>query len=318
MKKNYMSKLIALSLTGVLAASTLTGCGSEPSSADNSSSSGNSKPVTLKLITWTNAATTDALKVLNDNFTKKYPNINEVVESTKNMSNASKNVEALTDNGISVINELNNKTYESNKITNEVIDNIKNLNSNVEKINNILVILKGISSQTTLLSLNASIEAARAGEYGRGFSVVADEIRKLAEKSGVSTKDIQKIIKQILDSVNESIKLAEKTEQAMINQTEIVNKAGDLFSTINITTKNLIEDINKICIQVNGMDTNKNQVVKSIENMFSSSEEHSASAREVSALTQTQLASIEELVDMGSKLNKLSEELNSSMARFKI
>lgn len=244
--------------------------------------------------------------------------INDVVENTKIMHEASRDVERLTTHGISVISELDNKTYESNKITSEVLKNINDLNGYAGNINKIVEMLKGISKQTALLSLNASIEASRAGEYGKGFSVVADEIRKLAEKSGVSTKDIQKIIEQILNSVNESIKLAEKTEEAMVNQTKIVNEAGELFSKINATTKHLIDDINKIYLLVNDMDLNKNQVVRSIENMSAASEENASSAMEVSNLTQNQLSSIQELVVMGNQLNELSEKLINSMSKFQV
>lgn len=244
--------------------------------------------------------------------------INDVVENTKIMQEESRSVEELTNHGINVIGELNSKTFESNKITSEVVKNINSLNSYVDNINNIVEMLKGISKQTALLSLNASIEASRAGKYGKGFSVVADEIRKLAEKSGISTKDIQIITEQILKSVHESIKLAERTEQAMMNQNQIVNEAGELFSKINATTKHLIEDINNVYILVHEMDLNKNQVFKSIENISAASEENASSAREVSSLTQNQLSSVQELVEMGNQLNELSERLTNLMSKFKV
>jgi methyl-accepting chemotaxis protein len=244
--------------------------------------------------------------------------INNVVDSTKVMDNASKNVEELTFNGIKVINELNVKTVETNKITSQVVTKINDLNNDVENINKIIVMLNGISSQTSLLSLNASIEAARAGEFGKGFSVVAEEIRKLAEKSGSSNKEIQKLIEQILSSVKQSTDMVGQAEIAMLDHTRTIEEAGKLFSEINNSTKILIKNINNISAEVNGMGSSKNQVVESIENMSAASEQSAASAEEVSRYTQNQVTSINELVEMGTQLSDLSERLINTMEKFKV
>lgn len=243
--------------------------------------------------------------------------INEVVDNTIIMQDASKIVNTLTNNGISVIKELNTKTFESNQISNAVIKNINDLNNDVKNIKNILNVLNGISEETTLLSFNASIEAARAGDNGRGFAVVAGEIRKLAETSGDSTKEIEILIENIIDNVANSINLARKTEEAMLNQTQIVSEAGELFSKINNTINQLIENIQMIAKLVNDIDDNKKQVVVSIKNMFDVSEQNTAFTQQVNGLTQEQLASIEEMVEMGNNLHVLSGDLMQSMEKFK-
>lgn len=243
--------------------------------------------------------------------------INKVVDNTICMQDASKNVETLTDNGIDIIGELNEKTAESNQITKEVVNHVNELDNDVKNIQNILLVLNNISEETTLLSFNATIEAARAGEYGRGFAVVAEEIRKLADTSGASTQEIQQLIENITNNVSHSIKLAKKTEEAMQKQTQIVNEAGQLFAKINEATKQLIESIEMIAALVEDIGGNKNRVVDSIKTMFETSEQNSAATQEVAGLTQTQLASVEELVEIGTQLHELSLNLTHSMEKFK-
>ena len=114
-----------------------------------------------------------------------------------------------------------------------------------------------------------------------------------------------------------SIKLAQQTEKAMIEQTRIVNEAGNLFLKINASTKNLIKDINNISTLVYDMDKNKDTVLTSIENISQASEENASSVNEVSTSTNKQLSSIYELVEMSNQLSGLAEKLTNSMARFK-
>jgi methyl-accepting chemotaxis protein len=178
--------------------------------------------------------------------------------------------------------------------------------------------LRNIAEQTNLLSLNAAIEAARAGEAGKGFAVVADEIRKLAEQSNKHTRDIQAQLNTIYKQAQSSSELAGVAENIIMEQNSRVAHTTELFSKINSTTSEMTENIVNTGEMIEDMDTFKEKVLTSMENISAVSEQVSASTQEVSASTEEQLASIEELDNMAVKIKKLADDLKASMDRFTI
>lgn len=244
--------------------------------------------------------------------------INNVVESTRLMESKSGEVKSLTTNGMDAVRILYDKAGQTNQITNEVVTKINELSRNIGNIGKIINILKNISDQTKLLSLNASIEAARAGDAGKGFTVVAEEIGKLANQSNTSTKEIQTFIEKILIVNKQSTEMVNNADTAIKEQSKAIEQSGDVLSRINSASNILIENIGKISGLVNDMDNNKNQVMSSIESMSAVSQQTAASTEEVSASTEEQMASIEELDIMAQDLNMLSLNLMNTMQKFKV
>jgi methyl-accepting chemotaxis protein len=244
--------------------------------------------------------------------------ITSAVEKTKVMESDSDSMRELSDIGIRIIGNLNEKSARTNEITSKVVTEIAQLNKFVKNINVITKVLGSIADQTNLLALNAAIEAARAGDAGKGFAVVAEEIRKLAEQSNNHTRDIQKHIEEIFKQTQSSTDLVMQAETSIKEQSDMVGQTAQAFERINETTRTLGENISKVGGMIKDMDSFKQKVIASMENISAVSEQVSASSEEVSASTEEQLASIEQLDSMSKQLNDLAANLIEQMEKFKV
>lgn len=244
--------------------------------------------------------------------------INYVVDSTKVMEVEAANVKNYIIEGIQTANDLNAKAMEVNTITTEIVEQISSLCRSITGINKITDILKEISDQTKLLSLNATIESARSGEYGRGLTVVAEEIRKLADQSSVQTKQIEKLVYTIQSQADDSTSFVIKADAVIKEQVESVKDSTECFNKIDNATNELMLNISKIMEAIYKINGDKDSVINSINNMAAVSEMAAASAQEVSASTQVQLSSLEELNDMAIMLNGYSKNLDEALNGFEV
>ncbi|MCM3039394.1 methyl-accepting chemotaxis protein [Paenibacillus motobuensis] len=191
----------------------------------------------------------------------------------------------------------------------------------VEKINDIkevVATMNAISGQTNLLALNASIEAARAGEAGKGFSVVATEIRKLAEKSAEHTGEIRETILGIIEEAENATAAMSRTKEMTIEQNSAVKDTETAFTTIQALMDQVIDSINQMSDKVQTMSGLKDDVVQSIESLSAISEESAAAAEEVSASTQDQLQAIDTVSKSAEELSEASSELEQLVKKFTI
>ena len=224
------------------------------------------------------------------------------------------------------INEEGSKSMESmieafnivDKSSLILSDNIDSLIEKSQSIGNILNTIMDISAQTNLLALNAAIEAARAGEAGRGFGVVADEIRKLAEQTGSATNSIEDILNVIQEEV-------EATKDNMDISSNAVNEANqslegsrtsfeDIYSAMTIS----IESIEQLQEKLQMVNNDKDQVMEAIENISSVSEESAASTEELSASMEEQAATMETISENTDNLSNRIVALNELINRFKL
>jgi methyl-accepting chemotaxis protein len=222
----------------------------------------------------------------------------------------------VVNDGIDVVDQLNISTKENIKITNATIKDIEELESESKAITDIITVLNDIAGQTNLLSLNASIEAARAGDAGRGFSVVADEIRKLSDKSVIAAAEIEGIIDRIVKKTQSTVKTVNQAETiSKLTDTKLMNVV-QLFNNINIHVDDLTTKMQKITAGIDDIDKTKNDTLNAIESISAVAEETSAASEEVDATARQQLEAVTKLNEAAKFLNNDALDLKSTIQLF--
>ena len=286
--------------------------------------------------------------------------VNKTAEITSRMSQA---IRQVSDNAEAVTHESAKAAEAAQKGSMTVEETLQGMQSIKNKValsaqkvqemgqrsNEIGVIVEtidDIASQTNLLALNAAIEAARAGEHGKGFAVVADEVRKLAERSSVATKEIGKLVTSIQSTVNEAIKAMQEGSKeveagvnysnqagqalnAILEAAEAVNRQAQLASQ---TSKEILDASNEVVSAVDSvsavveentaateeMTASSNEVTAAIENIASVSEENSAAVEEVSASAEEMSAQVQELTQSAQGLANMAQALETIVEKFKL
>ena len=236
----------------------------------------------------------------------------------KSVNEAADLVDKLKNEGTSIMTELINKNQESTKVAKDVSEIIIETNSSAGKIVSASEMIKNIAEQTNLLALNAAIEAARAGEAGRGFAVVADEIRKLAEQSNNFTTEIEQVIKELTGKTNNAVESMKVLDDIVKVQTVSVDDTNNKFAGIAEAVenmKNVLENLNDSGRQ---MAVKKDEIIGIIQNLSAISEENAASTEEASAAVEEQTASMSEIASASESLTKLAQEMKESVQRFKV
>jgi methyl-accepting chemotaxis protein len=194
---------------------------------------------------------------------------------------------------------------------------VKGLGERSKEIGEILQVITGISAQTNLLALNAAIEAARAGEHGRGFAVVADEVRKLAEQSAQSAQQIAQLINQIQEETTNAVLSMDKVIHEVESGMGVVHTAGDSFKHIKESVEEVAQQILEVSSASEQLATGTQQVVQSIELISQVAQEASSGTQRVSASSEEQLASMEEITASAQSLSNMAESLQELVDKFK-
>jgi len=201
--------------------------------------------------------------------------------------------------------------------TDHVSEKVHELSISSQAIETIVSTIKGISSQTNLLALNASIEAARAGEAGRGFSVVADEIRKLAEQSATSAEEINTIIAKIVNIVESTNQTVQGTQKSVIKAKVNLSETVTVFEDIDTRVVKVGMIIDEFLRETEKIESLKTELIVSLESMAAISQESAASTEEINASTEEQLSRVSEIGQAIDHLNEDIANLSVEMAKFK-
>jgi twitching motility protein PilJ len=201
------------------------------------------------------------------------------------------------EDAIKGMNEIREQIQETSK-------RIKRLGESSQEIGEITELISDITEQTNVLALNAAIQAASAGEAGRGFSVVAEEVQRLAERSGEATKQIGALVRTIQTDTHDAVAAMEKSTQGVVEGAKLSDAAGAALSEIRRVSNRLADLIQDISSATEQQATSANGVAQNIQNILTVTEQTQQG-------TQQTAQSIREL-------SSLAEELKNSVSRFRV
>ncbi|MBV7273163.1 methyl-accepting chemotaxis protein [Clostridiaceae bacterium UIB06] len=244
--------------------------------------------------------------------------IDMVEQKLSEVNNNTKSAENKAVEGEDKIYELIHIIVKIKQSYDIVIQKVNGLSSTVFEIGKITDAISNIAEQTNLLALNASIEAARAGEHGKGFTVVAEEVRKLAEESNISSKQIIGLVKSITSETNEvmenSNKVGKLLEEQAVTANDTIISFEDIISSVKSVPKFIDETEDTLG---NAVKDNK-IVLEKIQKISAVAQDISATSQEISASSEELLASSEEVSHMASNVDKDSSKLRTKIDLFKI
>lgn len=244
--------------------------------------------------------------------------IQQIADSANVAAESSISASQASERGNEVVQQVIAQMELINDSVEQIGTTINGLHVNTKKISEIVSLITAIADQTNLLALNAAIEAARAGEHGKGFAVVADEVRRLAEQSSQSATEIYNLISSIQSDSNASITVMEKGKEDVKVGMAFTNEVGEIFKEILTSSEEVASQIREISAASQQISASSEEVAASVNNIKQSAEQSAEFSSNVSNSTQEQLSTMQEVKDASSSLGKTAEELQGLVAKFKL
>ncbi len=248
-----------------------------------------------------------------------------ILTSSGNMSDKSHSINEAAnksvDNcikGTNIINDVVFKISEINGMSSETIQSMKVLSKRSAEISRVLGMITEISSQTNLLALNAAIEAANAGEYGRGFSVVAEEIRKLAEDSKRSANEIQLLVDSVQKDTQHAVSITERMNENISFSVSASKEASQVFEEMAVSSNQTLEQSKSILDAAKSQNDYVSQMVGITESIVVVAEETAAGTEQIASSATELSAGMENYMKMSATLTNIAEGLSSAVEKFKL
>jgi len=265
---------------------------------------------------------------------------------SKEISEKSQEALLETENGEKVVQKTLESMFNIREVVATNVDKTTALEESSKKIGDIIAVIFDIASQTNLLALNAAIEAARAGEHGKGFAVVADEVRKLAEKSADATNEIETVLSTLSKDISFSVKAMRETDEKVKAGVELAQTSRSAMSqvrqVVEVTADNAahimhrsseMQNNNTEMIQtgtdslesIKTMDSlsqgsihNFDEIIQMIQSISAVIEEHDSSTNEAEMTAKVLLDGINELIQTADRIDDMSNQVNSEIELFKL
>ena len=251
--------------------------------------------------------------------------IHTIAQSIHRLSEKSHNVSGLAGqaasagkHGQQAIDRVGSQMDQIDHSAQAVQKAVDELSTSSMKIQEIVALITGIAGQTNLLALNAAIEAARAGEQGRGFAVVADEVRKLAEQSGAAARQIAAMIQGNVASIDGAVSAMQATGQNVQTGMQVMQEAGQSFAKIAELIENVNSEVEAMSSAIVEVTAASQSVEKAVQEIEQISKDTTGQIQSVSAATEEQSASAQEIASTSHTLAALAQELQENTRKFRV
>ncbi|WP_249660685.1 methyl-accepting chemotaxis protein [Lysinibacillus fusiformis] len=244
--------------------------------------------------------------------------LRETNQHGEHIHQSSVEVLGLTNEGSQLMTSSNSQMSKIDGIVQNAVEKVKNLDAQAQEISKLVVVIKDIADQTNLLALNAAIEAARAGEHGKGFAVVADEVRKLAEQVAFSVNDITSIVTNIQQDFDVVTSSLEDGYQEVKEGTNQIKATSETFTTISHSINNVVESVQLISSNLSKVTEDGQKMNSAIQEIAAVAEESAAGVEQTTATTEQTSSSMEVMAGKSAQLSTLALELKTLIAQFKL
>ena len=245
-------------------------------------------------------------------------NVKSANDNSVKVQSHSQSVQEMTTKGQDLINETEEQIYKIDGIVKEAANRVEGLNTRTREITKLVEVITDIADQTNLLALNAAIEAARAGEQGKGFAVVADEVRKLAEQVSHSVSDISTIVQTIQDETNHVTQSLVEGYKEVEKGSHQTNNASRSYREISSAVNEMVTNINSVSTNLQNIADSTTSIDLAIENIAAVSEQSAASSQQTADAIQAVSSSMDYIADATKNLSKTANELQHIVTGFKL